>query len=73
MADKMNEPNENPRRYRWPWLVAAAVVLGIVLAIIWVGFAVLVSTGRRAEGQTQGEVTPGTGSEVLPLPKTIWR
>jgi dolichyl-phosphate-mannose--protein O-mannosyl transferase len=40
MADKMNEPNENPRRYRWPWLVAAAVVLGIVLAIIWVGFAV---------------------------------
>ena len=35
----MNEPKANPRRYRWPWLVAAAVVLGIVLAIIWVGLA----------------------------------
>ena len=35
----MNEPNENPRRYRWPWVAAAAVVLGIVLAIIWVGLA----------------------------------
>lgn len=35
----MNEPNKNPRRYRWPWLAAAAVVLGMALAIIWVGLA----------------------------------
>ncbi len=39
MANKMNEPNENPRRYRWPWLVATAAVLGLVLAILWVGLA----------------------------------
>ena len=36
----MNEPIENPRRYTWPWFVAAAVVLGIALAIVWVSIAV---------------------------------
>lgn len=36
----MNEPNQNPRRYNWPWFVAAAVLLGIVLAIVWMSFAV---------------------------------
>ena len=35
----MNEPKENPRHYRWPWLVAGAVVVGLVLAVVWVGFA----------------------------------
>jgi hypothetical protein len=37
---RMGEPNENPPRYRWPWLALAAVVLGVVLAIVWMGFAV---------------------------------
>jgi len=36
----MNEQNENPRRYKWPWFVLAMVVLGIVLAIVWMFFAV---------------------------------
>jgi hypothetical protein len=36
----MNEPNENPRRYQWPWFVAAAVILAVVLAVVWMGFAV---------------------------------
>ncbi len=36
----MNEPNENPRRYRWPWFVGAAVVLAIALAIVWMSLAV---------------------------------
>ncbi len=37
-----NEPGENPpkRNYKWPWFVLAAVLLGIVLAVVWVGFAV---------------------------------
>ncbi|MGA2245437.1 MAG: hypothetical protein ABSH48_10590 [Verrucomicrobiota bacterium] len=35
----MEEPNKHARRYRWPWAVAAAVVLGLVLAVIWVGIA----------------------------------
>ena len=36
----MNEPDENPRRYKWPWFVLAAVVLAVALAILWVSFAV---------------------------------
>jgi hypothetical protein len=36
----MDEAKQIPRRYRWPWLVAAAVALGLVLAVIWVAFAV---------------------------------
>jgi hypothetical protein len=35
----MNEPNENPRRYKWPWFVAAGVLLGIVLTVVWVAIA----------------------------------
>jgi hypothetical protein len=39
----MSDPrNEIPpgRRYLWPWLVAAAFVLAVVLAIAWLSFAV---------------------------------
>jgi hypothetical protein len=37
----MNEPVEDvPKRtYQWPWFLLAGVLLGIVLAVIWVGFA----------------------------------
>lgn len=37
---KMNEQKDYPRHYQWPWFVMAAVLLGIVLAIVWVSFAV---------------------------------
>jgi hypothetical protein len=33
-------PNESPPRYRWPWLVLAAFLLGVVLAIVWMSYAV---------------------------------
>lgn len=36
----MNESNENPRRYKWPWFVLAAVLLFIALTIVWMSFAV---------------------------------
>ncbi len=29
------------RNYRWPWFVLAGVVLGVVLMIVWVGYAAL--------------------------------
>lgn len=38
--NELNEPNENPRHYKWPWVVGAAVVLGIILAIVWVSIEV---------------------------------
>jgi hypothetical protein len=27
------------QNYRWPWYLAAGVLLGIVLAVVWVGYA----------------------------------
>jgi len=32
--------NEKNPRYKWPWIAAGMVVLGIVLAIVWMYFAV---------------------------------
>lgn len=37
---RMSEPNENPPRYKWPWFVLAAFLLGVALAIVWMSFAV---------------------------------
>ena len=34
----MNEHLPEPK-YRWPWFVAAAVLLGFVLAVVWVAVA----------------------------------
>jgi len=39
-AKRMDEENKNPRRYKWPWFALTAVLLGIVLAVVWVSFAV---------------------------------
>ena len=36
----MNGPNEKPRRYKWPWFVLAAFLLGVALAILWMMFDV---------------------------------
>jgi hypothetical protein len=35
---RMSEPNENPRRYKWPWFVLAAILLFVALAVVFVGF-----------------------------------
>jgi hypothetical protein len=40
MPELNRPPDENPPRYKWPWLVGAAVVLAIVLAILWMRAAV---------------------------------
>ena len=45
----MNDQDDPNRKYRWPWLVAAAVLLAIVLAVAWVAFAV-----RKVELQREG-------------------
>jgi hypothetical protein len=36
----MNESNQNPRRYKWPWFVLAAFLLFVALMIVWMSFAV---------------------------------
>jgi len=36
---EMNEPDEKPRRYKWPWFLLAAVLLALALAILWVSLA----------------------------------
>jgi hypothetical protein len=36
----MNKPIQKPPRYKWPWVLAAAVLLFLVLAVVWVSFAV---------------------------------
>jgi hypothetical protein len=36
----MDDPNETPRRHRWPWLVLAAFLLGVALAVLWISFEV---------------------------------
>ena len=36
----MDDQNENPQRYQWPWFVLAAFLLGVALAIVWMSFAV---------------------------------
>lgn len=38
----MQKPSgQTPKRnYQWPWLVGAAVVLALALAIVWMSYAV---------------------------------
>jgi heme/copper-type cytochrome/quinol oxidase subunit 2 len=36
----MSRQNENPRRYKWPWFVLAAFILGVILTVLWMSFAV---------------------------------
>ena len=36
----MDDENKNPRRYKWPWFVLVAFAVFVVLAIVWMIFAV---------------------------------
>lgn len=36
----MDDQDEKPPHYQWPWFVLAGVFLGVVLAIVWMSFAV---------------------------------
>jgi hypothetical protein len=47
MTPKMDEPNEKPRRYRWPWFVLAAFLLGVALAILWMIFEIRIVEQER--------------------------
>ena len=59
----MNEPNEKqPRRYKWPWFVLAAVVVFVLLAILWMSFAV-----RTVEQERNFNAPQTTNSTQWPL------
>jgi hypothetical protein len=60
MVHGMNESSDAPGRppYKWPRFVLAAVVLGAVLAVIWMSFAV-----RRLREYRNPNLPP---SEVIP-------
>jgi hypothetical protein len=47
--------NQPKRRYRWPWVVLAALILQALLVILWVGNAV-----RHVEQQRDFSA-PATG------------
>ena len=36
----MDDEEKNPRRYKWPWFVLAAFLLGLALAVLWMIFEV---------------------------------
>jgi len=40
MIKCMDDENKNPRRYKWPWFVLAAVLLFVALTVVWMSFAV---------------------------------
>jgi hypothetical protein len=50
MNDEPKAPMPRPRR--WPWLVLAGVILGIILFVVWVWFAV--QHVKRIKASTEG-------------------
>ena len=44
---------ESKPRYKWPWYVLAALLLGLVLAVLWMSVAV-----RRTREQREGNPMP---------------
>ena len=47
LPPRMNDQNGNLPRYRWPWFVLAALLLGVALAIVWMSFAVHLEKQER--------------------------
>lgn len=59
--DEQNEGNQRPR-YTWPWFVLGGVVLGIVLAVIWM--TVLV---RRTREERENAWPPPAQTATNPI------
>jgi len=58
----MEGTEEKPRRYRWPWFVLAAFVVFVLLAIVWMSFAV-----RSVKRERNFNAPPTTNSSQWPL------
>ncbi|HVV00236.1 MAG TPA: hypothetical protein VHH88_02670 [Verrucomicrobiae bacterium] len=56
MENQPEPQSKPPVRYKWPWFLAAFVLLGILLAILWMSFAVeRVRIIRNANEPAQGQ------------------
>jgi hypothetical protein len=58
MIKRMDDESEQPRRYKWPWFVLAAVLLFLALAIVWVSFAV-----KKVEQERSGNAPVPAGAK----------
>jgi len=63
MTNETNQPSKP--RYVWPWFVLAAVLLGIVAAVVWVSAEVRRTKQRRdftfpAAGTNSASPRPAT-------------
>lgn len=54
MEPRTTPAETNPRRI-WPWLVVALLLLGVVLAVVWVR-----AEARRIQEQRQADMPPST-------------
>ena len=59
--DEQNEASQRPR-YKWPWFVLGAVILGLALAIFWMSVLV-----RRIREQRENNSWP---QPTQPAPQT---
>ena len=60
----MDDRNADPSvpRYRWPWFVLAALILGTVLTVIWMAVAVRRVREQRISDPFAGSRTAGSHS-----------
>jgi hypothetical protein len=50
------------QKYRWPWFLAAAVLLGLVLAVLWMSVAIERARRMRHLDAPPGNVDPTRAS-----------
>ena len=57
----MNTPTEHAEKpkYIWPWFVLGFVILGILLAVFWVGLA-----AKKVADQRETDSPPPTSSQA---------
>ena len=66
--DEQIERQRTPRKYKWPWFVLAAVVLGILLAIIWMALEVRKVREQRDPMRYQQNFNGATRTRFVETP-----
>ena len=64
--EKVPNPTDVKPRHFWPWLLLVAFVLGVVLAVIWVGAEVRRTKQRR-------ELNMPASTPRATQPALLWR